>query len=141
MQNDIIGFNIRVYGICIQDEKMLTLREQYGDWNMVKLPGGGLEYGEGVLDCLRRECKEELDIYIIVGECFYVQEDYIPSIVNDKKQILILYYLIEIPENQTIKISDDHVDYYRWFSITEECPFTLPVDKIMYKKLLQQFGY
>lgn len=36
----------------------------------MKFPGGGLEYGEGVLECLHREFDEELNVKIDVIEHF-----------------------------------------------------------------------
>lgn len=129
------GFNIRVYGIYIHNDKLLTLKEKYGKWEMIKLPGGGLELGEGVIDCLKRECKEELNIDIVVRNVFYVQENYVSSIVNDNRQILVLYYFIDIINYEQIRIQDTHIEYIVWTDLNEDNPLTLPVDKIMYEKL------
>lgn len=139
MNEAITGFNVRVYGICIQDGMLLTLREQYGKWDIVKLPGGGLEYGEGVVDCLKREYKEELNLDIEVGDCFYVQRDFVPSIVDDRKQILILYFEVDVINLQQMKISDAHVTEIKWLPITDQCPLTLPVDQMMYETLKSRY--
>lgn len=139
MNSEIQGFNVRVYGICIRDGLLLTLREQYGTWDIVKLPGGGLEYGKGVVDCLKREFMEELNLDIVVGECFYVQRDYIPSIVSDNRQILILYFEVEIINVAVMKICDSHVSAINWLPITSQCPLTLPIDNIMYDLLKTRY--
>ena len=39
-------FNIRVYGILIQDSNVLVSDEYIKGKNITKFPGGGLEYGE-----------------------------------------------------------------------------------------------
>ena len=57
-------FNIRVYGIWIQDHKILVNEELIRGKKIIKFPGGGLQWGEGIKDCLQREWKEELNIDI-----------------------------------------------------------------------------
>ena len=54
-------FNIRVYGILINDNKQVLVADEYIRGGMyTKFPGGGLEFGEGTRDCLKRELKEEV---------------------------------------------------------------------------------
>jgi len=137
LKKDIVGFNVRVYGVCVQNGKMLTLREKYGNWDMVKLPGGGVEFGEGLVACLKRECKEELNIEIEVGDVLYAQENYVPSLMKDQKQIVIIYYWMNIVNPNSMKINDDHIQSINWLPINHECPFSLPVDKMMFDKLLK----
>ena len=44
-----MSFTIRIYGICIKGEKLLVSDEYiYGKY-VTKFPGGGLEYGEGLI--------------------------------------------------------------------------------------------
>ncbi len=59
---EINRFIIRVYGIWISDEKVLLVEETVKRNTITKFPGGGLEFGEGIIDCLKREFKEELGI-------------------------------------------------------------------------------
>ena len=49
-------FNVRVYGVLLDDEKRLLVSDEFirGQY-ITKLPGGGLEIGEGTRDCLQRE--------------------------------------------------------------------------------------
>ena len=48
--------SIRVYGILINGNKQLLVSDEFirGGY-YTKFPGGGLEFGEGTRDCLKRE--------------------------------------------------------------------------------------
>ncbi|WPC11528.1 NUDIX hydrolase [Riemerella anatipestifer] len=86
--------NIRVYGIYLNDKsEILALEEKYAGEDLTKLPGGGLEYGEGLLDCLRREFWEELNLTVESAQHFYTQEDFLVSKFRDNEQLLTVYPL------------------------------------------------
>ena len=66
---------VRVYGIWINDDSQILLSDEYYDGAyFTKFPGGGLELGEGVLDCLKREWKEELGVEIENIRHFYTTD-------------------------------------------------------------------
>lgn len=129
------GFNIRVYALCIVNNELLTLKEPFAGNMVVKLPGGGLEFGEGTADCLKREFKEELNLEITVGDAFYIQEDFVPSLANDGKQLLTLYFFATITNLNSLETIDKNIQEVNWIPLTANNPFTLPVDKIVFNKL------
>ena len=57
-------FNVRVYGILVDQGRILVSHERYKGKNFSKFPGGGLKLGESVLDCIVREFKEEMNIVV-----------------------------------------------------------------------------
>ena len=65
-------FNIRVYGILINDLKQVLVSDEYirGKY-YTKFCGGGLEKGEGTIDCLKREFMEEMNLKIAVSKQTY----------------------------------------------------------------------
>lgn len=134
------GFNIRVYALCIVNNQLLTLKEPFAGNMLVKLPGGGLEFGEGTADCLKREFKEELNLEITVGDAFYIQEGFVPSLVKDGKQLLMLYFFATITNLNNLEIIDKNIQEVRWISLTANNPFTLPVDRIVFNKLQSKFS-
>ena len=75
----IKNFNVRVYAICIQNKKLLVIKEPFVGKMVTKLPGGGLELGEGPAECLVREFKEELNLTISNIEPFYIQQNFVPK--------------------------------------------------------------
>lgn len=132
--------NIRVYGAVVKERKVLVLHEEYVGQNLMKLPGGGLELGEGVLDCLHREFEEELNVKIKITEHLYTQEDFLVSRFRANEQLLTLYYIVEMIDENEFLIMDPCIEKTEWVPIdTDENPFPLPIDKIAFEILKQKF--
>ena len=88
-------FNVRVYGILLNHKnEVLISDEELGDCAFTKFPGGGLEYGEGLIDALKREYKEECDLDIEVIDHLYTTDFYEKSSFNES-QIISIYYTIK----------------------------------------------
>src|SRR6478735_2216297 len=88
-------FNVRVYGLLINDKNELLISdEQEQGMRFTKLPGGGLEYGEGLIEGLKREFVEECDTDIEVIDHFYTTDFFIKSAFNDS-QIISVYYNVK----------------------------------------------
>lgn len=133
------GFNVRVYALCINNGKILTLKENFAGQNVTKLPGGGLEFGEGTVRCLKREFKEELNLEIEIQDCFYIQEDFVTSLAKDDKQLLMLYFMAEILDIQNLKLLDEQILELKWIDLDGENPFSLPIDRIVFRKLQAKY--
>ena len=62
-------FNVRVYGVLLDKANRLLVSDEFIRGNyFTKLPGGGLEFGEGTLECVAREFMEETGLTVTVGE-------------------------------------------------------------------------
>lgn len=46
-------FTIRVYGLWLHNNSVLLSNESVKGVQVIKFPGGGLEFGEGTIDCLK----------------------------------------------------------------------------------------
>lgn len=142
MQN-IERFNIRVYGILVENEKLLVVDEHYKNREITKLPGGGMNPGEGTIDCLQREIKEELHMEVEVKEHFYTTDFFQQSAFSDDEQILSIYYTIHrLHPQQPInhnwqEMANDHKLKFRWIALKDvnEELFTFPIDKRVSKKI------
>ena len=132
--------NIRVYGICIKNNKVLALHEEYAGKMLLKLPGGGLEYGESTIDCLKREFLEELNLHINIKEHFYTQEEFLVSRFKDNEQLLTIYYICQIENEQDLLIMDPCIESADWIALDGENIFQLPIDKIVFEKLKKKSG-
>ena len=132
-------FNIRVYGICIQDNKVLVNEELIRGRTVIKFPGGGLDWGEGVIDCLKREWKEELGVDIEVIEHFYTT-DFFQVSAFDNSQVISIYYLVkaELPETIINHVANERTFWLDARNITADT-FTLAIDKIAGSMLEDMF--
>ena len=76
-------FNIRVYGVLINEKKQVLLSDEFirGKY-YTKFPGGGLESGEGTRDCLKREFKEEMDLEVQIEDHIYTTDYFQMSAFN-----------------------------------------------------------
>lgn len=141
-------FNIRVYGILInQFSEILIADEVRGGHFFTKFPGGGLEWGEGLKDCLIREFQEELGIGIEIGDLFYCTDFFVASAFKNTDQLISIYYKVNFDqvnqlhfEGYSIPLTEEG-ERFRWLPIGElsEDVFTFPIDKIVAEQLKRQF--
>jgi len=88
-------FNVRVYGLLINsDHQILVSDEEEHGFRFSKFPGGGLEFGEGLIDGLKREFMEECNAEIDVISHFYTTDFFEKSSFNDS-QVISVYYLVK----------------------------------------------
>ncbi|MEO5984696.1 MAG: NUDIX domain-containing protein [Ferruginibacter sp.] len=147
-------FNIRVYGILINERRQVLVSDEYirGQY-LTKFCGGGLEFGEGTIECLRREFMEEMQLKISVKEHLYTTDFYQQSAFDPSHQILSIYYFVEALEEITIPLrnapfqfDDTQIKMYNatgetetfrfieWADFSEDC-LTLPIDKKVAKMI------
>jgi 8-oxo-dGTP diphosphatase len=138
-------FNIRVYGLIIKENEILVSYENIDGFKMTKLPGGGLEFGEGILDGLQRELYEELGTKANAPELFHVTEQYIESVFAKREQVIAVYYLIRnFPEvnrfeiYQDTKVGSGNLLKFSWQKIDEKLlkKLTFEMDQEVLRKLL-----
>jgi 8-oxo-dGTP pyrophosphatase MutT (NUDIX family) len=138
-------FNVRVYGLMIRDNKILLSDETYNGLYFTKFPGGGLQFGESTIDCLKREMQEEYNWDIIVKDHFYTTDFFVESIFKKQSQVLGIYYLIELAdegiynfETQTVI---DNSGSVRWKEISSlsVSGVTFPIDKKVIKLVKNKF--
>jgi len=146
--------SVRVYGVLIDPNNGLLVSDEFirGDY-FTKLPGGGLEFGEGTRNCLVREFKEETGLDITVGNHIYTTDFYQPSAFRAGDQILSIYYYVHpisleplqtraTPFNfspEEVVDKNGQAEYTRWIALNalSEEAMSLPIDKIVIHKILQ----
>src|SRR5688572_29676578 len=143
-------FNIRVYGILTDENKRVLVSDEFIRGNYyTKFPGGGLEFGEGTRDCLKREFKEEMDLLVEIGDHIYTTDFFQLSAFHPDHQIISIYYYARALEPISCPIRTTEFDFdagqletYRNTGETETFRFinwdefsensvTLPIDKLV----------
>ena len=138
-------FNIRVYGILINDnnEVLLSDENRFG-LSFTKFPGGGLKFGEGIKACLKREFQEELAVSISIDKLFYLTDFFQESAFDPNEQIVSIYYLVSCNQIDNIKTHSSKFEIefkeretHRWQAISDlnVSDFMFPIDKIVVEKL------
>ncbi|MEO6960726.1 MAG: NUDIX domain-containing protein [Puia sp.] len=147
-------FNVRVYGILTGKNKEVLVSDELirGDY-ITKFPGGGLEFGEGTRDCLKREFKEEMNLDVKVKDHLYTTDFFQMSAFNPEHQIISIYYRVEALEEIRVPLRTSLFDFdeqqmetYRRTGETEtfrfidwhafnELALTLPIDKVVAQML------
>ena len=143
-------FNVRVYGLLINKSNQILIsdEEEYG-FRFSKFPGGGLEYGEGLIDGLKREFLEECQAEIDVLEHFYTTDFFCKSVFNDS-QIISVYYLVEPVNELQLIFKDKLFDFddegdirqaFRWKALDELeiSDLTFPTDQKVIELLKERF--
>lgn len=141
-------FNIRVYGIPLYEGRALVTDEHRFGKSFTKFVGGGLEFGEGTIDCLKREFSEELSLNIDGTEHFYTTDFFQASAFHHRNQIISIYYLIrkfdpeKIPHTTTVNdfVPEERAQCFRWIALKDlsEKDMSFPIDKVVAKMLSDQ---
>jgi len=143
-------FNVRVYGILINDDAILVSDEYIKKNKITKLPGGGLEFGEGIKDCLIREFKEELNLDVEVSDHFYTTDFFVTSSFDTKSQVISIYYVVKALGDLDFQVSTLAHNYekkegaqsLRWIKLKElkDTDFTLIIDRKVGEMLMKKFS-
>lgn len=151
-------FNLRVYGVLINKNKQVLVSDELirGSY-ITKFPGGGLEFGEGTRDCLKREFKEEMDLDVEVAEHIYTTDFFQISAFNPEHQIISIYYAVKQLEEIKAPLRSKPFDFdeaqmkvyeatketetFRlvdWNDFSEDS-VTLPIDKVVAQMVKGKF--
>jgi 8-oxo-dGTP diphosphatase len=146
------NFIIRIYGIIVNQNNEVLLSDEYQlGMRMTKFPGGGLEFGEGTIEGLKRELREECNGQEIKNiNHFYTTDFYQKALFYNNKQLISIYYTAELDYPLKFHISKKPFDFqvykngnqsFRWVKINNlnEDEITFPIDKFVTGKLKLQF--
>lgn len=140
-------FNVRIYGVLIQDNKVLLSDEYIKGNHITKFPGGGLEFGEGTIDCIKREFMEEMNIEVEIESHFYTTDFFVASAFAPNVQVLSIYYKVRPLKPIREEFSSTAHNYkikegaqsFRWIPLAKlnSDDLTLIIDKKVVELILE----
>jgi ADP-ribose pyrophosphatase YjhB (NUDIX family) len=147
------NFVIRVYGLIVDNSNRILLSDEFlMGMKMTKFPGGGLEFGEGPVDCLKREFREECNGQTLKNiRHFYTTDFYQKALFYPNHQLISIYYRAELADPVQLSVSTKPFSFekmengnqsFRWVEISRlsENEVTFPIDKIVVQKLISSFS-
>lgn len=119
-------------GIIKKEGKILIAQRTkkdaaFGKW---EFPGGKLEVGETLEECLKRELHEELGIHAVIGEYFCTSSFYHNGILYDMCVFMVTSYQGEIQLIEHSAIA--------WLEPTELSQYEFPEPDLVVIDLLQK---
>jgi 8-oxo-dGTP diphosphatase len=151
MNKSIQNFTIRVYAIILNDKQEVLLSDEFRmGMRMTKFPGGGLQFGEGTMDCLKREAMEEFGQDLEIIGHFYTTDFFQKALFYEDHQLISIYYCARFKEPIQFKISEIPFDFeediegnqsFRWKGLDElnEKGLSFPIDREVVRLLKNKF--
>lgn len=145
-------FTIRAYGLLLNAERtqVLVADELIKGQRITKFPGGGLEYGEGLKDCVIREIREEIGMEALEVEHFYTTDFFQQSAFHSTPlQVVSVYYTFSVADPEAIPVVDvpymgimgpGDQEVFRWAPLAQaaEEAVSLPIDRHVWRLLRQR---
>ncbi|MBK8228099.1 MAG: NUDIX domain-containing protein [Flavobacteriales bacterium] len=136
-------FTIRAYGLLLNAERtqVLVADELIKGQRITKFPGGGLEYGEGLKECLIREVREEIGVEALDVEHFYTTDFFQQSAFHSTPmQVVSVYFTFRVAGLEAIPVVDlpyrgitgpGDQEVFRWAPLAQaaEDAVSLPIDR------------
>ncbi len=111
-------FPVSVKGVVERDGRFVLLKNERDEW---ELPGGKLEPGETIEDCLVREIEEELNLSTSVGRPLNNWVYFVNGV-----HVLIITYALQILDGAAeMKVSHEHKEL-RLFPLEEIAGLRMP---------------
>ncbi len=113
-------YRVSIKAVVVEDTRLLLVQESDGRWT---LPGGGIDHGESIKDCLMRELTEEIgakpsDIF---SEPIYAHP------YMGKAWRFLIYYEVNLESNiftnnqrESVNIAYVHPDNFKTLTIHSE---------------------
>lgn len=123
MENAVNKIHVGVYGVIRDGERIALILKGRGPYTgMLDLPGGKIEYGESVEECLGREIQEELGGEVKSAELKTVLQN---SIIYEENGEMVNFQHIGIIFEVTLKnnsiqnVNQHDVLESKWFDCAE----------------------
>lgn len=116
----VTRFRVAIYGVLIENGKVLLTDTTVPSGIITNFPGGGLELGEAPLEAVAREFKEETDIEVAVGELLFCSQRFQQNPEYPDEQLMHIYYRVRRVSGEVVdRGNNDDVVSVRWTAPSE----------------------
>lgn len=121
----------------LEGSMIMVCEEMIRGQQIIKFPGGGLEYGEGTIEGLKREFMEEMQIEVEILSHYYTTDYFQPS-AYDNSQVISIYYMIRPVKSLILPLKNEREHFYL-AEINDDLlnKVSLPIDKLVVRKILK----
>ena len=142
MNNHINNFNIRVYALIIENDSILLSKELINGKIAIKFPGGGVEPGEGLIDALQREAKEEIGQQLTNTNHFYTTDFFQQSSFKPQDQLISIYYKASLSSTESLvqktnPLPDQPVFFWKKIKELNITDLKFPIDRHVLNLILE----
>ena len=146
-------FTLRVYGLLLHQGRVLVADELIKGQRITKFPGGGLEFGEGLKDCLIREIKEEMGVEAFDLQHFYTTDFFQQSTFHSTPmQVVSVYYLFKVRDVALVPTVTEpftgikgpgDAEVFRWLVLegSKESDVSLPIDQVVFRRVVWRMSH
>ena len=142
MNDHINNFNIRVYALIIENDSILLSKELINGKTAIKFPGGGVEPGEGLIDALQREAKEEIGQQLTNIHHFYTTDFFQQSSFKPQDQLISIYYKASLSSTESLvqktnPLPDQPVFFWKKIKELNITDLKFPIDRHVLNLILE----
>ena len=112
-------FRVALYGVLVEDRKVLLANTRVPSGLITNFPGGGLELGEAPLEAVPREFREETGLHVEVKELLFCSQQFQQNPEYPTEQLMHIYYRVERSGGALIDGNDDDVAGVSWVALAE----------------------
>lgn len=130
---DKLQFRPSVYGILIEDNKILLLKQ----WDGYDFPGGGIEIDETIEQALEREFWEETGIKVKQDKLITCETSFFLTPKGKALNSILIYYTVkkisgEISINNIAKSEQEYIGIPEWINLEkiEQLKYYNSIDSI-----------
>jgi ADP-ribose pyrophosphatase YjhB (NUDIX family) len=122
---------VRGAAILIENDHILLVKQEVSATRHWSLPGGKLDWGESLEQCLIREMKEETGLNVNVKELIYITDR-----IKERDHIVHMSFLVERINKKTLPLEWKHNDPFP----SDSCDRIREIKMVPFTEL-EKYGY
>jgi mutator protein MutT len=131
MSDKVQKFRVALYGVLIENNRVLVTNTRVPSGIITNFPGGGLELGEAPVEAVSREFQEETGITVAIQELLFCSQQFQQNPEYPTEQLIHIFYRVERMGGELITHgNNDDVASVEWVSLNDlEHKRVLAVDR------------